>query len=290
MENYGDFCGFTFNGTHSTTLGIIRVSDGSRYNDTVIPNFQDKTVQVPGVDETYFFKTDYQQKPISIKVAFDSMTEVQYRKFRQVFNGKTIGYLIFDEAPYKQYSAKLQNPPQLNTVCFDTNSGRVYKGEGAINFICYNPLAISVHKFLDEYTGDTSGWAAASGMKATQGTYDGTGTAINLYNAGDLSTDWIAYYAFSSGTCALNKVTIDGTHMLQFSQFYAQGTTTPDAYIGINSRTQLIEGYSSSFDRTGYIYNGNITSGDFFKIPLGESTFHSYGASCSKITYNYLYY
>lgn len=288
MENYGDFCGFTFNGTHSSSLNLIRVSDGSRYNDTVIPNFQDKTVAVPGADGTYFFDSTYQQKSFSIKVAFDSMTETQYRQFRQTFNGKDTGALVFDEAPYKAYTAKLQNPPQLQTICFDGANGRVYKGEGTINFICYNPIARSVNKWLSQYQGDTSGWAAASGLKQVQGGYDGAGTRITIYNPGDFEADWIAYYAFSGSTCALSRVTVDGNSMLNFSTFTKKGS---DAYIGINSKTQLIEGYNSSMVKTGTFYNEHITSGDFFKLPIGDGNhFDSTGASCTQLDYYYLYY
>ena len=51
----GDFLGFTYNGIHSSELGIFRVSDGSRYTENLLPTIQDKTVQVPGADGTYYF-------------------------------------------------------------------------------------------------------------------------------------------------------------------------------------------------------------------------------------------
>jgi hypothetical protein len=33
----GDFIGFTFGGIHSSKLGLVRVSDGSRYNEDLLP-------------------------------------------------------------------------------------------------------------------------------------------------------------------------------------------------------------------------------------------------------------
>ena len=45
-----DFIGFSFNGHRSESLGIVRVSDGSRYNEDLVPTAQDKTVQVPGTE------------------------------------------------------------------------------------------------------------------------------------------------------------------------------------------------------------------------------------------------
>ena len=42
-----DFVGFTYNNVHSSSLGIVRTSDGSRFNENLLPTIQDKTVQVP---------------------------------------------------------------------------------------------------------------------------------------------------------------------------------------------------------------------------------------------------
>jgi hypothetical protein len=32
-----DYIGFTFNGRHSSTLGIVRTSEGSRFNENLLP-------------------------------------------------------------------------------------------------------------------------------------------------------------------------------------------------------------------------------------------------------------
>ena len=40
----GDFIGFTFNGVHSSELGIIRVSEGDRYNESLLPSLSSKTI------------------------------------------------------------------------------------------------------------------------------------------------------------------------------------------------------------------------------------------------------
>ena len=36
----GDFIGFSFNEHRSESLGIVRVSDGSRYNEDLVPSNQ----------------------------------------------------------------------------------------------------------------------------------------------------------------------------------------------------------------------------------------------------------
>ena len=289
-----DFYGFRFNGVHTSDLNIVRVSDGSRYSENLSPVFQDKTAQMLGSDGTLYWESFDTNKVWSIQVAFDELSEMQYRRLRQVFNGKTMGELIFDELPFKAYTAKVQSSPQFKTICFDTPDGaRVYKGEGTINFIAYYPYAKSVHKFLNEFNDEEydnkAQWAAASGMKPTRASYDGTGTTINLYNAGDLETDWQAFYIINSSGSALTSISLNGgvDGQMVFSSISQKKTN--DAYIRINSRTNLIEGCDSSKIPTGSLYNEFLVAGDFFKIPLGESTFVS-NTGCNEIRYDYLYY
>ena len=166
----GDFTGFTFNGVHSSELGITRVSDGSRYTENLFPTIQDKTVQVPGADGTYYFGSFYTQLPLNISVAFDDMSEEQFQNLKRVFGDKKVHDLIFDEVPYKVYRVKSTGTPNLKYICFEKGMnrfdrdydsthviktkedlygveakpqfGRVYKGEGQLNFICYNPYGI----------------------------------------------------------------------------------------------------------------------------------------------------
>ena len=168
----GDFIGFSFNEHRSESLGIVRVSDGSRYNEDLVPTTQDKTVQVPGGDGFYYFGSDYTQRQFSINIAFDELTEKQFRELQQVFGTKELGKLVFDERPYKYYMVK-SSKPQLKYICFGKDGERTYKGEGTLTFTAYYPFAKSVFKFLNEYGNKNKNeWKEASGMKAEKGTYD----------------------------------------------------------------------------------------------------------------------
>ena len=146
----GDFIGFTYNGFPSSDLGIMRVSDGSRFNENLLPTMQDKTAQVPGGDGTYYFGSFYTQKQFDIPYAFDSLTEQQLANLKRVFGDKQVHDLIFDEAPYKKYRAKVTGTAQIKYVPFG-NGETIYKGEGTIQFTAYEPYARSVHKFLCDY-------------------------------------------------------------------------------------------------------------------------------------------
>ena len=295
MALSGDFIGFTFNRVHSSDMGIIRTSDGSRFNENLLPASTDKTVQIPGGDGTYYFGSNYTQRQIPISIATDELTETQFRQLKQWLGDKQIHPLVFDEAPYKTYMVKTSSIPTLKFICFDNitkNNGeivvnRVYKGEGSLQFIAYFPFARCTKKYLSEYTdSNKEEWASASGLLTTQGGYDGTGAEINLYNPGDVETDFFAYYARTS-LKRLTKIYIN-SNILNFD--FSNNDNVIDTYIRINSKANLIEGCDENFKPTGTLYNKFITSGDFFKIPTGENQLLSVGANCVKIEYDYLYY
>lgn len=115
----GDFTGFTFSGVHSSELGITHVSDGDRYKDSLVPEIEDKTVEIPGLDGAYFYGSNFKTRSIPLSIAFDEVTEDQIREMRQLFGYKHTGELIFDEMPYKKYLVKVASPPELEYVCFD---------------------------------------------------------------------------------------------------------------------------------------------------------------------------
>ena len=138
----GDYIGFTYNGVHSSDLGIVRTSDGSRFNENLLPTMQDKTVQVPGGDGTYYFGSYYTQRQFSVSFAFDTLTENELAGLKRHFGDKGIHDLIFDETPYKVWSAKVTGTATIKYIPFDEgDTHRLYKGEGSIQFTCYYPFA-----------------------------------------------------------------------------------------------------------------------------------------------------
>ena len=152
MAQQGDYIGFSFGGVHSSELGIVRISDGSRFEEGLLPNFQDKTATVSGKDGIYYFGSDNQHKEIPLSFAFDHLTEEQLRRLKQVFSTKKPQQFISDEKPYKYYMVKVAQSAIIEHLCFDLDEGtRIYKGEGNLNLVAYYPYARSVHKFLNEF-------------------------------------------------------------------------------------------------------------------------------------------
>lgn len=163
----GDYTGFTYNGVHSSELGITRVSDGSRYNENLLPTMQDKTVQVPGADGTYYFGSFYTQRQFNVSFAFDDLTEAQVARLKSHFGDKGVHDLIFDETPYKIWSAKVTGTATIKYLPFaEGETNRLYKGEGSIQFTCYKPYARCEKKSLADFAKweNIDEWAEASGL------------------------------------------------------------------------------------------------------------------------------
>ena len=115
----GDFLGFTFGDVHSSDLGITRVSGGDRYDEDLHPEIKDRIAEVPGLNGQYYFGSDFGTRTFDLEIAYDHLTEQQFRELRRVFGTKDIKKLVFDERPYKYYLAKLESPVELSYICFD---------------------------------------------------------------------------------------------------------------------------------------------------------------------------
>ena len=90
----------------------------------------------------YYFGSYYTQRQFTVNYAFNSLDEAGVAELKRHFGDKQIHDLIFDETPYKVWSAKVTGTATLKYIPFtegDTN--RLYKGEGSIQFTCYCPFA-----------------------------------------------------------------------------------------------------------------------------------------------------
>lgn len=118
MAEDRDFIGFSFNGYSNTDLGIYRVSDGSRYEEGLLPSIKDVSLDVEGRDGNLFFKSNYKTRQISINFAYDGVSELQIRKIRKAFDARVPHQLIFEERPYKVFEAKVTTVPNIKFIPF----------------------------------------------------------------------------------------------------------------------------------------------------------------------------
>lgn len=319
MSIKGDFISFTYNGVHSTELGIVRTSSSNRYNDQLVPTSQDKTVVVPGGNGTYFFDSNYTQRAITLNIAYDEVTEATLRRMRKVFSADTIHPLIFDDAPYKVYYAKVSGQPQLNYIPFQNydsdflgGTPRIYKGEGTINFVCYDPFAhcLNDYKYLNQYTvnnpswykyDNKNEWNLSANLLSIKGNYDtyNVSSGFKLYNPGDEEADFDFIIPISAASSLTGIKIKDDNNDLENHTLMLKNAITPktgDTHICFNSKMNLIQGYNNGV-RTGNTYNEFIGSGHWFKIPLNENNKNWYfvpidysDVTAPVLKYDYLYY
>lgn len=286
-----DFIGFTYNGKHCIKhFNIYRTSDGSRYNDDLVPSMNDKTADIPGGDGQYYFYTKHKTKQFSISIAFEHLTESLYREMREWLDGKGIHDLIFDEAPYKVYSAKVTGTPQLKTLCFDekNESGaieRIYKGEGTIQFTCYYPYAhtpnatTKVHtsaantnfgadgkilsNYSDTYCSNKNEWSATSELPTT---------LTSGMNVGDLPAP---FKVTKSGSVSANSTFTVGNNSI----------TVQEACTNLkwDSKTGLVLGTISGEERP-IKYTGT----SYGALPVADSNIVSINGG--DLTYDFWYY
>ena len=301
----GDFIGFSYNGIHSSDLGIVRTSNGSRFEKNLLPTMQDKTATVPGGDGTYYFNSQYTQRQFNVSFAFDSLTEEQFNFLSFHFGDKKVHPLVFDEEPYKTYYAKVTGTASIKYICFDESKGekklaRVYKGEGSVVFTCYQSLAVCEKKYLDAYNewANKSEWAKASGLLENSTTivdgvaksYDvftyasSDGAIMNLYNPGDKPSDWKLEVNLSAqGRVDVKSIKLEvnnekvATCEMEMVEIVAKAhpliAGVYDSKVVFDSKTGLVEGYylndqTKAWEKSGNLYNEVIVEGDFFKIPI----------------------
>lgn len=152
----GSFLGFTFNNLHSSTLGITRVNGSSMLQKKLTPDLKHVTLEKPKNDGMYWYGATYSKRDFSVSFAFEEITENQLRQINSEWNDKKVHNLIFDEEPYKVYSAKITGMITMKQLCFEVPKGsqleRVYRGEGTITFTCYYPFARSRFPYVEDYT------------------------------------------------------------------------------------------------------------------------------------------
>ena len=277
------FTGFKFGGKRSSELGITRVSGGDRYEDILHPEIKNRTTEIPGLNGEYYFGSDFGIRSFDIEIAFDHLTEEQFRKLRKVFGTKYIQELIFDECPYKKYMAKLESPVELSYVCFDESNytwqqmdgigrtqaeradhnckvydgttQRIYKGEGKMTFVCYFPFAKSNFKVLpeegNEYYEGSDEWAISSGIlsledKQANGIDVYSNGIIRIYNPGDVETGFRLYVPPNAAGQSITLFYNGAQLVIDPITLKENSTGSVDVGVMIDTNTGLINGLASA--------------------------------------------
>lgn len=143
-----DYTGFRFGQVHSKDLHLVVVSSSNRYTKNELPTIKEYTKELPGGNGTYLFGHTFSSQEFTVNVAFDEVDEQTWRRISQLFATDIPQDLVFDELPFKTYKAKLKSKPEFKFICFDKKGQRVFKGEGTLNFVCYDPFAFCFNKYV----------------------------------------------------------------------------------------------------------------------------------------------
>lgn len=322
----GPFLGFTYNGRHSSELGIVRINTGNRAEMPLSPSFKDSTAEVPGGKGLYYFNTQIQQRQFTINFAYDDLTEEDVRELREWLNPLGQGELIFDEEPYKAYIVKPNTQPKLSYLVFNKeittetfklyepstvkSSGRVYKGEGAIGLTAYYPYAKAPSKKLSYYNSNTKegGFGSQDEWKIAAG-FDKEVQldSLECYNRGNIETPVTLNFKVAKDINT-NEAVSGNVGIELYSGTTSQiGTRIGYVYMDaskmsinviytINSKLELIT------DENGVARNDIIVASKFFYLPPREKCFFNVNylsgytgeqtnstTAITNIDYDYLY-
>lgn len=239
---YNDYTGFTFNGIHTSQLGLVRVSSGSRYQRSLLPSFQNFTETDGSIDGTYYFGNNNKSKNFNIDLAFDSVTEEELQEISQWLN-VDIGELIFDELPFKKYYARIDGSPNMQYIPFYEKGNRIYKGEISFNFICYDPYGYSVTKNKSDFYGadgnlkpqfaNIDEWLPASGIKDVENPIKTSSTQWVCFNGGTQAADYVLTIGPKTSTTTsttINPIISFGEDSLKLSNISNTSTIILDTY------------------------------------------------------------
>lgn len=120
----------------------------------LIPTIKDTTGNIEGIDGVTYFGTKYTKRDIPVSFAFEGLTKEQVSLMQMKFSGKEIHSLIFDEHPYKIYSAKVTGQAITKHLAFVRDNTDYFNGEGSITFTCYFPFARSRFSWQEDYNLD----------------------------------------------------------------------------------------------------------------------------------------
>lgn len=215
---YDDFTGFTFNGQHSSQFGLLRVSDGDRYEDNFVPSLSNESTNVPGGFGKYYLGETVEEKKFRLSMAYDNIGERDKRRIKLWLHpDDKLHELIFDEKPYIKYWVKCDQEVVTSELCFFQDGKRVYKGDFKINFTAYMPFGIEISKELTDFKNKANydEWKNGSGLLKlnknglqtnTQNTSLGNSGKCNVYNGGDVETGFTLEFKMRGKSVRLKKI------------------------------------------------------------------------------------
>lgn len=251
---YDDFTGFTFNGKHSSEFGLLRVSNGDRYEDNLVPALSDEAADIPGGHGQYYWGETIKNREFKVDIAYDNIGEIEKVKIRKWLHpDDRLHELIFDERPYIKYWVKCSKEVNASELCFNETytSGtdmfgkpiqkikRVYKGNFTIIFTAYMPFGQAVSKNLNDFdptnpsasfpAENYSEWADSAGLlDLSSNMIDNfSENTVKVYNAGDIETGFKLNFNIPSNKNSIQTSIASAVSTLSINESF-EGFTSYD--------------------------------------------------------------
>lgn len=245
------FIDFSFGSFNSESYGIVRTSDGDRYTISLAPPSNDKVVDVPGMDGSYYFGSQFKPRTFNVNFAFDNLSSAGLSALKTAFGSNELQYLSFTEDGGKIYVAKVTGEPSIKTIPFDGSNGDIiYKGEGSVQFTAYWP-------FMSETVGTNVVGTYAVRRSTVEGGADNesvpgsgiTATTITVGNSGNIPTHFEVKSDLGIEYIEVGDVTIK---------------PVSGVFTYWNSKTGIVKNGNTIIDYTG---------DGLYKIPVGGASF-----------------
>lgn len=267
------YLGFMFGGVHSSELQVIRIIENRIEEELTVPR-EAKIMQIPGGNKGLFYGLNWMVKEVSVRIAYDNMSELSRRKMAQLLIPNKLQKLTFDEKPHITYWAKVSDSPQLTYVPFDDDElGRVYKGEGTINFIIPDPLGFTDAEVMRAYDDMDNPWFSTIGweLDSTDWNLSSSGGTKRVKNTGIAEADYKIYIkAKKSGTKMATFTIKTGNGSTLFNPTTSITEIKTGQIVCIDSRLNLTYLVDRNFKSRNKALSGVITS-TLPKIPTGIS-------------------
>lgn len=170
---------------HIEDFNLIATITGDRWERDGYTQFNDLTTDYDNLDGQYYWGTHYKSHSITFNLATDGMDQKQLDDFLNWFRAGVSRELILSEHPNRAQMARVQEPPQLSLLPFESQTTMkisdieypitttLYKGEITLTLIMDEPhwyakdniLGTKVTETVDNITRTyyTNQWTDANG-------------------------------------------------------------------------------------------------------------------------------
>jgi hypothetical protein len=139
---------FTLDGVQLSKYNIYIGREGSQgmWSEDLLSDVENYTDSVFGMNGSYDFGMRFADRPITIPIYTDGITEAQKNEVQRILLAKTPKMLVLNNEPYRFLWVKSTGKTELKFVQY---SDRKYRGFAEVQYVALNPFFYSYYTALD---------------------------------------------------------------------------------------------------------------------------------------------